>query len=352
MRKQSLEFLKSLLSTPSPSGFESEIQKVVAEYAAPFVDETYKDVHGNHYAVRNKDAKLRVMLAGHVDEIGLMVNYIDPMGFLGFVPVGGVDASVLDGQRVQVHTKKGSLNGVIGRKAIHLMDQEERGKAMKMHEMWIDIGAKDEAEARKLVEIGDPATIDVGFIELRNGNVVARALDDRIGAFVVVEAMRLLQKRKINVAVYCVTTVQEEIGLRGATTSAYGCDPHAGIAVDVSHATDHPLVDIKRYGYNTLGGGPILSKGANINPVVGEGLIRVAKKAKIPHQRLAAPRGTGTDANAMQLSRGGVATALIGVPNRYMHSPVEMVNLADVENCSKLIAEWIASLKGNESFIP
>jgi putative aminopeptidase FrvX len=352
MRKQSLDFLKSLLATPSPSGFESPIQKVVAEYVKPFVDKSYKDVHGNHYAVRNPDAKLRIMLAGHVDEIGLMVNYIDPNGFLGFVPVGGVDASVLDGQRVQVHTRKGSLSGVIGRKAIHLMDEEERGKAMKMHEMWIDIGAKDEAEARKLVEIGDPATIDVGFIELRNGNVVARALDDRIGAFVVIEAMRLLHKKKINVAVFCVTTVQEEIGLRGATTSAYGCEPHAGIAVDVSHATDHPLVDIKRYGYNTLGGGPILSKGANINPVVGEGLIRTAKKSKIPHQRLAAPRGTGTDANAMQLSRGGVATALIGVPNRYMHSPVEMVNLEDVENCSKLIAAWIGGLKGNESFIP
>lgn len=352
MRKESMKFLKDLLETPSPSGFEEAIQKVVAEYVKPFVDEIYKDVHGNQYAVKNPKAKLRIMLAGHVDEIALMVNHIDEEGFLRFVAIGGIDPSVLDGQRVIVHGAKGPVRGVIGRKAIHLTEQEDRGKPLKMHEMWIDLGAVDRKEAERLTAIGDAVTIDQPVIELRNDRIVARALDDRIGAFVIVEAMRLLAKRKINCAVYCVTTVQEEIGLRGATTSAYGCNPHAGIAVDVNHATDYPNIDAKRYGLGKLGGGPMVSRGANVNPVVYRQLMEAAKKKAIPYQVSAEPRGTGTDANAMQLSRGGVATGLIGIPNRYMHSPVEMVSLFDVEHASTLIAEWIAGLKANTTFIP
>ncbi|MCC6694503.1 MAG: M42 family metallopeptidase [Candidatus Hydrogenedentes bacterium] len=352
MRKESLTFLKHLLSTPSPSGFEEKIQQVCKAYVKPYVDKIYKDVHGNQYHVINADAPLRVMLAGHVDEIALMVNHIDDKGFLGFQAIGGIDASVLDGQRVQVHHEKGAVPGVIGRKAIHLTDPDERGKPMQIHQMWIDIGAKNKKEAQRLVAIGDPATIDAGFLELRNDRVVARAMDDRIGAFVILETMRLLHKRKVPCAVYCVTTVQEEVGLRGATTSAYGCNPHAGIAVDVAHATDHPNCDNKRYGAFTLDGGPILHLGPNINPIVAKGLIAAAKRKRIPYQVEAAPRGTGTDANAMQLSRGGVATGLIGVPNRYMHSPVEMVSLRDVEQCSELLAEWICTLKPSTSFIP
>jgi len=352
MRKESLNFLKQLLSTPSPSGFEEKIQQVCKAYAKPYVEKIYKDVHGNQYHVKNPDAELRVMLAGHVDEIALMVNHIDDKGFLGFQAIGGIDASVLDGQRVLVHHEKGSVPGVIGRRAIHLTDPEDRGKPLPIHQLWIDIGARDKKEAERIIAIGDPATIDVGFVELRNDRVVARALDDRIGAFVILETMRLLHKRKINCAVYCVTTVQEEVGLRGATTSAYGCNPHAGVAVDVAHATDHPNCDSKRFGSFSLGGGPILNRGPNINPVVAKGLIDTAKKKKIPYQMEAAPRGTGTDANAMQLSRGGVATGLIGVPNRYMHSPVEMVSLKDVEHCAVLLAEWICTLKPKHNFIP
>lgn len=353
MRKESLTFLKKLLSTPSPSGYESKIQKVVKSYVSPYVDEVYKDVHGNQYSVRNPKGKLRVMLAGHVDEIALMVNHIDSKGFLGFLPIGGVDASVLDGQRVVVHTDKGDVIGVIGRRAIHLTEAADRGKPMKMHNLWIDIGAKNKKDAEKSVAIGDPATINVGYIELKNGRVVARAMDDRIGAFVICEAMRLIAKKKINCAVYCVTTVQEEIGLRGATTSAIGCEPDVGIAVDVSHATDHPDVDSKRYGYFELDGGPILHRGPNMNPILAKQLVALAKKRKLPYQMEGAPRGTGTDANAMQLSRGGgVATALIGVPNRYMHSPVEMVSLKDAEQCAQLIADWILAAKPNMNFIP
>ena len=352
MRKESLAFLKKLLATASPSGFETKIQKVCKSYIADSVDKIYKDVHGNQFHVRNPKAKLRVMLAGHVDEIALMVNHIDKEGFLGFLAIGGIDPSVLDGQRVQLHAEKGPVPGVIGRRAIHLTDAKDRGKAMTMHQMWIDIGAKNKKDAERSGAIGDPATIDVGYIELKNGRVVARALDDRIGAFVVLEAMRLIANRKLDVGVFCVTTVQEEIGLRGATTSAYGCDPHVGIAVDVAHATDHPDVDSKRHGYFKLDGGPILYRGPNVNPIVAKGLIASAKKKKISLQIEAYPRGTGTDGNAMQISRGGVATAIIGVPNRYMHSPVEMVSLKDAEQCAQLIAEWLCSLKANASFIP
>jgi endoglucanase len=352
MRRESLEFLKQLVSTASPAGFEQEVQKVCKQYVAPYVDEVYKDVHGNQYAVKNPDGQLRVMLAGHVDEIGLMVNNIDDKGFLSFVGIGGVDPAVLAGQRVVVHGAKGPVPGVVGRTAIHLTDPEDRGKALKMHQMWIDIGAKNKKDAGKVVAVGDPITTDAGFQALRDDKVVARGFDDRIGAFVIVEAVRLLQKRPIDCAVYCVTTVAEEIGLRGATTSSYGCNPHVGIAVDVGHATDYPSADLKRHGDGKIGAGPILARGPNINPVVGRQLVDVAKAKKIPYQVGAEPRGTGTDANAIQLSRGGVATGLISIPNRYMHSPVELTSLTDAENASKLVAEWLCTLRSDMSFIP
>jgi len=241
---------------------------------------------------------------------------------------------------------------VIGRTAIHLTDQEDRGKPLKLHQMWIDIGAKSKKDAEKVVAVGDPITTDVGFVELRDDKVVARGFDDRIGAFVIIETMRLLQKRTVECAVYCVTTVQEEIGLRGATTSSYGCNPHVGIAVDVGHATDYPSADVKRHGDGKVHGGPIIGRGPNINPVVCRQLLHIAKAKKIPYQVAAEPRATGTDASAIQLSRGGVATGLISVPNRYMHSPVELISLRDVENASKLITEWVCTLRKDMSFIP
>lgn len=352
MRKESVEFLKKLVTTPSPSGFEAEAQQVCRAYAEPFSDEVYKDVHGNQYHVKNPCADLRIMLAGHVDEIALMVNDIDDDGFIGFVAIGGIDPSVLDGQRVTVHSEQGNVPGCIGRTAIHLTDKEERGKPLELHKLWVDIGAASKDEAEGAVAIGDPITVDVGYVELMNERVVARAFDDRIGAFVIIEALRLLKGVDLNCTVYAVTTVQEEIGLRGAKTSAFACDPQAGLAVDVGHAVDYPQVDKRRHREGKIGQGPILYRGPNINPVVERQLIDTAKGKEIPYQMAAAPRGTGTDANAMQVSRAGVATGLISIPNRYMHSPVELLALPDVENASKLIAEWLGSLEGNEEFIP
>jgi len=352
MRKESLTFLRKLLTTPSPSGFEPQIQKVCKAYADSFSDSIHKDVHGNQYHVRNPKGELRVMLAGHVDEIALMVHYIDKDGFLSFVPIGGVDASVLDGQRVVVHGEEGDVAGVIGRRAIHLTAEKDRGVAQPMHKLWIDIGATDRKDAEKVVSIGDPATIDAGVLELRNGRIAARALDDRIGAFVILEALRLLSGKKLKCAVYAVTTVQEEIGLRGATTSSYAIEPHVGIAVDVGHATDYPDCDDKQFGHFELDKGPMLHRGPNMNPIITKQLVEIAKKKKIAYQMMGSPRGTGTDANAMQLSRGGVATSLVAIPNRYMHSPVEMISLDDAEKAAQLIAEWILALKPGMKFVP
>ncbi len=352
MRKESITFLEQLVTTPSPSGFEPEIQSVCKDYVSQYVDEVYKDVHGNQYAVLNPGGALRVMLAGHVDEVGLMVNNIDDKGYLSFYSIGGVDTAVLDAQRVTVHGAKGPVPGVIGRTAIHLIETKDRGKAAKMHELWIDIGARDKKDAEKIVAVGDPVTINAGFVKLRDNKVVARGFDDRIGAWVIIEAVRLLARRKIDCAVYCVTTVQEELGLRGAKTSAYACEPDVGVAVDVNHASDYPTCEVKKQGDLQVNAGPILERGPNINPVVGSGLIETARKKKIPYQVAAAPRGTGTDANAIQLSRSGVATGLVSVPNRYMHSAVELISLKDAENAAKLIAEWICTLKPGMDFIP
>jgi len=348
---QSKEFLYDLLNIPSPSGFEVKIQEKCKDYMKRHVDDIYKDVHGNQFYVINKDASLRVMLCGHVDEIGLMINSIDEDGFIRTVAIGGIDVSVLIGQRVAIHSAKGTIYGVVGRKPIHLTPEKEREKTPELHELWIDIGATDKKEAEEQVSIADPITIDVPIRELANNLLTARGLDDRIGAFVCLEAIRNLPKQKLKAAVFCVTTVQEEIGLRGAITSAYACEPHTAIAVDVGWATDHPGIDKAKYAEIKLGKGPILDKGPNINPVVFEGIKKVAETHKIPYQVMPAPRATGTDANAIQLSRKGVATGLIGIPNRYMHTPVEIVSLTDVENAINLIKNWILSLNTSVSFI-
>jgi endoglucanase len=352
MRAESLEFLRRLVSTPSPSGHEAEIQKLCAKYAAPFSDDIFKDVHGNQYHVKNADAPLRIMLAGHVDEIALMINDIDDKGFLGFVAVGGVDPSVLDGQRVHVHGREETVPGVVGRTAIHLMEKDDRGKPLKIHELWIDIGARDKEDAESLVAIGDVATIDAEFLQLRNERAVARGFDNRIGAFVVLEVLRLLENLSSDCAVFSVTTVQEEIGLRGARTSSFRCDPHAAIAVDVGHAVDYPNVDQRRHREGRIAEGALLFRGPNINPVLGQQLIDVARDKEIPYQVAAAPKATGTDANAIQLNREGVATAIVSIPTRYMHSPVELISLEDAEQCARLIAEWIGTLTKDASFIP
>jgi len=352
MQKDSLEFLKALIDAPSPSGFEQPVQRVFERRVRPLSDEVRKDVHGNVIAVKNPDASLRVMLAGHCDEIGLMVKHIDDQGFLHVAMIGGVDASLLPGMRVTIHTKAGPLTGVIGKKPIHMTDKDELGKAPKIHELWVDIGAKDRKDAEKSVAVSDPITFDMPLRELRNGLATAHGFDDKAGVFVVAETMRLLAKQKTQIAVFGVSTVQEEMGLRGARTSAFGIDPHVGIAIDVGFASDSPGADKRRTGELSLGKGPGIGRGSNVNPVLRGLLLKAAKKGRIPYQTVGLPAATGTDANAIQVTRAGVAAALIDVPNRYMHTPVEVVSLNDMVNAAKLIAAFIADLDPKTDFTP
>ena len=354
MKADSVDFLKSIVEVPSPSGFEQPVRELISNRMEVFCDEVRHDVMGNVIGVLNPGAKTRVMLAGHCDEIGMMVKNITKEGYIYFAAIGGIDPTLLAGQRVLIHNERGNAPGVIGKKAIHLMEKEELGKAPRIHDLWIDVGAKDKKAAERLVAVGDCATVDAGFLRLDRDIVAARGFDDRCGAFAVAEAMRLLaaDRKKLKVAVYGVATTQEEIGLRGARTSAFGIDPHAGIAVDVGFASDYPTADKNRVGDVSIGKGPIISKGANINPVLGQMLVDAAKRKKIPYQMEGAPRGTGTDANAMQMTRAGVATALVSVPNRYMHTPVEVVSLTDLDNSAKLLAETCLRIDEKMDFIP
>ena len=354
MQSDRMEFLKRYMETICPTGYEEEASRVWREEADRFADRTWADQHGNAFAVVNEGGSPRIMLAGHADEIGLLVTYIDEQGFLYFTGLGGWDTQVLPGQRVRIKTDNGIVLGVIGRKAIHLLEPDDRKKVVKMEDLWIDIGAKDREEAASLVSIGDPAVIDYDVAELRNGLMVGRGFDDRIGAFIVLEAARLASAMHPKAAIYAVATSQEEIGVRGATTSAFGIDPKVGIAVDVSHVTDMPGLakQKKQIGDAKMGAGPIITRGPNINAVLYRRMLDSAKSNGIPLQLNAYPRPTGTDARAIQVARSGVATGLVGVPNRYMHSPSEVIHVDDVENCAKLIAHTVVGIDENTSFVP
>ena len=356
MRKESLKFLEKLLDAPSPSGYEQPAQRVFRDYVASFCDELTTDVMGNVFgriAGKGKNQP-RVMIVGHTDEIGLQIKYIDDKGFLYFAAVGGVDAHLTPGKRVNIHTTNGALVGVIGKKPIHLMDNKDRETVVKLEAQYIDIGARDKKEAQKLVRVGDAVTFDSTFTRLAGDRVASRGFDDKAGCFVVAEVLRLVAAsgKKLAVDLYGVSSVQEEIGLRGGTTSCYTVNPDIGICVEVDFATDQPDVEKKHNGEVGLGKGPILTRGANINPHLFELLSSTAEKEKIAIQHTANPRATGTDANVMQISRNGVATALVKIPLRYMHTPVETVSLADLENAAKLIVATLGQITSREEFIP
>ncbi|MCC6404531.1 MAG: M42 family metallopeptidase [Fimbriimonadaceae bacterium] len=354
MRKESLAFLQEICDAPSPSGYEQPAARVFRTYTQKFADEVQTDVHGNTWAALNPGAGQKVMLAGHLDEIGLQILHISEGGLLYFAGIGGHDTMVPIGQRVWIHGTK-RVPGVIGRKPIHLLEGDEKEKRPKLHDLWIDIGARSKAEAETVVTIGDCATYQWEFAPLLGDRVTARGFDNKMGAFIVAEALRLLHEEgglAKGVGVFAVGTVQEEIGLRGAKTSSFGLDPQSGLAVDVDFAIDTPGLDKSRYGDAVMGGGPSVTRGANINPVVLDLVMKGAKKEKIPYQLCAEPGGTGTDANAMQVSRGGIATGLVGVPIRYMHSPCEVLELGDVEKCARLMAAYCRQVKADTSFVP
>ena len=352
MREPSLNFLRTLVNTPSPTGHETRGQRVWLDYVKNFSDETFSDAYGNCVAVLNKGGSPRIMLAAHADEIAMAVNYIDDNGFIYVRKMGGVDAAITKAQRVIIHSLDGAVKGVVGNVAPHLTSKEGDQKLPKIHEIFIDIGVANRAAAEKLVRVGDPITLNDEFDILRGDIAVARAFDNRIGTFAVAEAMRLLKesKVKLHAEVCAVSNVQEEVGLLGARQIAYSLQPDIALVVDVTHATDYPTVNKAQHGDIKIGKGPAVTHGGCNHPEVVARLEVVAKSKKIPLQHEAMSATSGTDTDVIFWTRGGIASGLISLPNRYMHSPVEVVSLKDLELIPQLLAGFVESLKPGEKF--
>ena len=352
MREASLNFLRTLVNMPSPTGHETRGQRVWLDYAGQFADETFSDAYGNCVAVLNQGGGPRIMLAAHADEIAMAVNYIDDHGFIYVRRMGGIDAAITKAQRVFIHTRDGAVKGVVGNVAPHLTKQEGDPKPPKIHDIFIDIGVSTRKEAEKLIRVGDPITLTDEFDILRGDLAVARAFDNRIGTFAVAEALRLLKESKVkfNAEVCAVSNVQEEVGLLGARQIAYSLKPDIALVVDVTHATDYPTVSKAQHGDIQVGKGPALTHGGCNHSEVVKRLEQVADKKKIPLQHEAMSATSGTDTDVIFWTRGGIASALISLPNRYMHSPVEVVSLRDLELIPQLMTAFVQSLKKGEKF--
>ncbi len=351
MRDASLKFLEKLINTPSPSGHETRGQRVWLDYVARFAEETFTDAYGNAVAVWNKGGSPRLMLAAHADEIAMTVNFINAEGFIYVRRVGGIDPAITKAQRVTIHTRGGPVCGVVGNVAPHLMRQEGEPKPPKIHDLFIDIGVASRKAAEKLVRVGDPITLNDRFELLRDGLAVARAFDNRIGTFAVAEALRLLREGKKPAAEICaVSNVQEEVGLFGARQIAYSLKPDVALVVDVTHATDYPTVSQAQHGDIKVGKGPALTHGGCNHSEVVARLEKVAREEKIPLQHEAISSTSGTDTDAIFWTRGGIPSALISLPNRYMHSPVEVVSLKDLEKIPELMAAFARSVRRGEQF--
>lgn len=352
---QRVDFLERLLNAAGPSGFEVVPARVWREEARGFAQEVWSDVTGNSIASVNPDGKPRVMLAGHIDEIGLQITYVDEDGFLFFDEIGGWDTQVLVGQRVRVLGREGPVPGVIGKKPIHLLKKEERKKVTKTRDLWVDLGVESAEDAASLgIRIGDPMVLDAGMVRLAGDKIASRAVDNRIGAYVVLEALRLLSEDPPGAAAFAVATVQEEIAYfgGGARSSAFALEPDVALVVDVTFSTDVPDIEKKELGDHRIGGGPVLSRGSANHPVVFEGLLEAAEAETIPYTYQAAPRSTRTDADGIHLVRFGVPTGLVSVPNRYMHSPNELVSLGDLERSAQLLAAFVRRLEPTTEFRP
>ena len=347
----SIGFLKKLLDTPGPSGYEEAPARVWREEARGFAT-VRGDVHGNSLAEVNGKGSPTIMLAGHIDEIGVIVTHVDDEGFVYLGPIGGWDTQVLVGQRIRFIGSKDHVYGVVGKKPIHLMKPDDRDRVSKFHDLWVDIGAKNRKEALERLSVGDAGVIDSRTHDFPTGRIVSRSIDDRIGAFVVLEALRRYADEPGKARVVAVATTQEEIAWRGggALVIAQMLNPQMAIVVDVTFATDHPASDKKETGEASLGGGPVLTRGSIISPVAFRVMRDAAEKLKIPYSLHAAGRDTSTDADAINVAREGIATALVSIPNRYMHSPNEMVALDDLDRAADLIAEACRSVTDKTDF--
>ncbi|MBQ9955548.1 MAG: M42 family metallopeptidase [Eggerthellaceae bacterium] len=348
-----VDFLKEMLEAPSPTGSEEPVAALVRARLAEVADEIETNTMGSvHARLEGAGEGPSLMIAAHMDEIGLMVTYISDEGFLSIAAVGGVDAAILPGMRVDVHTREGALRGVVGRKPIHLITPDERKTVTSIDKLVIDLGLPAE-RVKEAVRIGDVITFGVGFEEFGEGFAVSRAFDDKCGVWVAARVMEeLAAAGRAKGAYIAAATVQEEIGTRGAMTSAYGVNSDVAIAFDVTHATDYPGIEKTKYGDIKCGGGPVIARGPNINPVVFERLVAAAEAEGIAYQLEAEPSVTGTDARAIQVTRGGIPCGLVSVPLRYMHTPTEVVALSDLEDTVRLLVRFALDLDENACFVP
>ena len=338
------ELLQKLLSTAAPSGHEAPASAVWRE-AASFAELDTDGLGSTIARIGAPDARPLLAVVGHIDEIGLTVTYVDEKGFLYFKPIGGWDPQILVGQRVEIQSREGPVTGVVGRKAIHVLKEEQRKKAVELDGLHLDIGADGGDRAQELIRIGDPVVIAGSPAPVDSGRLVSRSMDNRLGAYVALESTRRVHERgNLRGAMAGIAAVQEEIGLFGAMTSSFHVRPDLAIAIDVTHATDSPGMEEKESGSHPLGSGPVISRGSTLSPKVFELLVATAERLGIEHTIEASGRSTGTDADAIQISRSGVPTGLISIPLRYMHSPVEMVDLGDVEKVVELVAGFAESL--------
>ena len=354
MTSESLAFLKSLLDTPGPSSFEAAPARAWRAEAERLADSVHADVSGNSFATLNPDGAPKLMLAGHIDEIGIMVTHIDDEGYLSFDTIGGWDHQVFVGQRVVLLGRQGRVTGVVGKRAIHLMEKDDRDKVSKVEDLWIDVGSANRDESQARIRIGDAGVLAAGVLEFPNGRLVSRCIDNRIGAFVVLEAVRLLARSRPRASVTAVATTREEIAATGggARSSAHRLEPDVAIVIDVTHATDYPGMEKRKHGDYRLGGGPVLARGASVSELVFEMLVATAEAEKIPYTIEAASRDTHTDAEAIFNAHRGVATALVSVPCRYMHSPNEMVVVEDLDRTAQLLAAFARKLGPETTFVP
>jgi putative aminopeptidase FrvX len=341
LNTEAVTFLKRLLDAPGPSGFETLAGRSWRSEAEKFAERVTVDVAGNCIAEINPKGSPTILLDGHIDEIGVIVQYIDDDGFVYISPIGGWDAQVLVGQRIRFLAAPGDVIGVIGRKPVHLIDEEDRKNAAKFKDLWIDIGAKNRAEVESRLSVGDPGVIDSRAHDFPGNRIVSRSIDDRIGAFAALEALRRYADKPGSARVVAAATTQEEIAWTGggALVAANAIRPRMALVIDVTHATDSPGMEKKEIGDHRLGGGPVLGRGALLSPVVFELMRAAARSKKIPFSVQAIGRDTSTNADAIHIAQEGVATGLVSIPNRYMHSPNEMVSLDDVDHTAELVAE-------------
>jgi putative aminopeptidase FrvX len=356
MEERTLAFLRRLLDAPGPSGFESEPARIWREEAETFADEVTHDIVGNSYArvkpAGESERAPKVLLVGHIDEIGFLVTHIDKEGFLWFAPLGGWDEQVVVGQRIRILGQRGDVIGVIGKKASHLLKAEDRKKPTELDQMWIDIGATGYDDAMQRVEVGDPAVIDSTFVRLSEDRCASRSMDNRIGAFVALEAARLIAQDRRQADVYAIATVTEEITFGGAYTASFNLPSDVAIAIDLTHPTDYPGASKKLDHNVSVGGGPVITRGATLNDGVYFGLREAAARLGIKTEVQATGASSGTDADPMIRSGRGTATGLVSVPGRYLHSPNEVVSLTDVENAARVIADFVQSLTPEIDFRP